>query len=148
MSGSLHINIFPDGSDVWRRLRKTVAPQDAGAVTTLFTVTGDVIATVFGICKASHTSGGAITVEVGVSGNTAALIAQIADAKDLLINEVWTDATPTTTLEAAPAGVNDGFIISNGQDIILTPSGTFTAGSIAFYCAWKPLSVDGKVVTA
>jgi len=144
--GTLTINIFPDGQEVWRDIRKlSVTPQDGGTATTLFTVTGDVIVRILAVCKTALTSGGAITVEVGVSGNTAALIAQIADAKDLIANEVWVDATPTTTLEAAPAGVNDGFIISNGQDIILTPAGTFTAGVIDFYCSWKPLSVDGNV---
>lgn len=144
--GTLTINIFPDGKEIWRDIRKTaVTPQDAAAVTTLFSVTGDVMVKLFGICRAALTSAGAITVEVGVSGNTAALIAQIADAKDLIANEVWVDATPIATLEAAPAGVNDGFIVSNGQDIILTPSGTFTAGVIDFHCSWKPLSVDGKV---
>lgn len=147
--GALTINIFPDGKEVWRDIRKiSVTPQDAAAVTTLFTVTGDVVVRIFAVCKAACTSAGAITVEVGVSGNTAALIAQLADAKTLIANEVWVDATPTTTLEPVPAGVSAGFIISNGQDIILTPSGTFTAGTIDFYCSWKPLSVDGKVETA
>lgn len=143
---SLTINIFPDGKETWRELRKTaVTPQDSGTTTTLFTVTGDVIVKIFAVCKTALTSSGAITVEVGVSGNTAVLIAQIADAKDLLANEIWNDATPTATVEAAPAGVNDGFVISNGQNVILTPSGTFTAGVIDFYCTWKPLSVDGNV---
>lgn len=144
--GSLTINIFPAGKEIWRDIRKTaVTPQDAAAATTLFTVTGDVMVRMFGICQTALTSGGSITVEVGVSGNTAALIAQLADAKTLIANEIWVDATPTTTLEAVPAGVSAGFIIANGQDIILTPSGTFTAGVIDFHCSWKPLSVDGKV---
>ena len=147
--GSLSIRIFPDDYELWRDLRKTsVTPQDASAATTLFTVTGDVIVRIFGICKASLTSSGAITVEVGVSGNTAVLIAQLADAKTLITNEIWVDATPTLTVEAVPAGVHDGFIVSNGQNIILTPSGTFTAGMIDFYCSWKPLSIDGNVAVA
>ena len=147
--GTLDIQLFPDGEEVWRDIRKTgVVPQDAGAVTTLFTVTGDVIVKIFAVAKASMTSGSAITVEVGVSGNTAVLIAQIADAKDLVINEIWQDATPTNTVEAVGTPVADGIIISNGQDIILTPSGTFTAGSCDYYVSWKPLSVDGNVVVA
>lgn len=144
--GTLTINIFPDGQEVWRDLRKaTITPQDGGTATTLFIVTGDVIVRVFAICKTALTSAGSIIVRVGVSGNISAIIAQLDDAKTLIANEIWVDATPTTTLEAVPAGVRDGFIISNGQDIILTPSGTFTAGVIDFHCSWKPLSVDGKV---
>ena len=147
--GSLNISIFPDGREVYRDIRKTgVTPQDGGTATTLFTVAGDVIVRVFAICKTALTSAGAITVAVGVSGNTAALIAKIENAKDLIADEVWIDATPTTTLEAVATGVKDGFIISNGQDIILTPSGTFTAGSIDVYCSWKPSSVDGNVEVA
>jgi hypothetical protein len=144
--GTLSIDIFPDGKEVWRDIRKTgVVPKDAAAVTTLFTVTGDVIVRLFGICREGCTTSDAITVEVGVSGATAVLLAQVANAIALFTNEIWLDATPTLTLEAVPAGVSAGFIISNGQNIILTPSGTFTAGIIDFYCSWKPLSVDGKV---
>ena len=144
--GSLTINIFPDGKETWRDIRKTsVTPADGGTTTTLFTVTGDVMVRIFGICQTALTSAGAITVEVGVSGNTAALIAKLTDAKTLIANEIWVDGTPTTTLEVVPAGVSAGFIIANGQNIILTPAGTFTAGVIDFHCSWKPLSVDGKV---
>ncbi len=147
--GSLTINIFPAANETWHEVRKPgVTPQDAGAVTTLFTVTGDVIVKIFAICKTALTSGGAITVELGVSGNTAKLLNQIADAKDLIANEIWDDATPTTTVELVPNIVLVGHIISNGQDVILTPSGTFTAGVIDFYCTWKPMSVDGKVSSA
>ena len=147
--GTLHIEVFPDGKEMWRDIRKTgVVPQDAAAATTLFTVTGDVIVKILAVCKETVTTSDAVTLEVGVSGNTAALIAQIADATDLAANEVWLDASPGTTLEAIPSGVHWGFAISNGQNIILTPSGTFTAGIIDFYVSWKPLSVDGKVETA
>jgi hypothetical protein len=112
----------------------------------LFTVTGDVKLKVIGVVKTSLTTSDAITTEVGVSGATAALIAQVADATALTANLIWHDATPDATIESS--GVWSEFIVSNGQDIILTTSGTVTDGSIAFYCYWTPLSSDGAVVAA
>ncbi len=114
----------------------------------LFTVTGDVEVEIFGVCKDSLTSGGAATIEVGVSGNTAALIPQ-ATATDLINNEIWHDATPTTTLESINTLTSRRFVISNGQDIIKTiATADLTAGDVTFYCRWRPLSSDGNVVAA
>ena len=124
--------------------------NDTGAqgAYTIFTITGDVAISVFGIAKASFTSGGAATIELGVSGNTAIFIAQ-ATATALLVNEIWHDATPTTTVESIIAATNTGFIVSNGQDAIFTIGGAdLTAGTVHFYALWKPLSTDGNVVAA
>jgi hypothetical protein len=112
----------------------------------IYTVTGDIALSVFGICKEAFTSGGAATIELGVSGNTAALIAQTT-ATALILNEIWHDATPTTTVESILAATNNGFIVSAGQDVILTiATTTVTAGTIDFYALWKPLSLDANVV--
>ena len=46
------------------------------AAYTIFTVTGDILLCVFGLCQVTLTSGGGDTIELGISGNTAALIAQ------------------------------------------------------------------------
>ena len=118
----------------------------AQAAYTVFTVTGNVlIHAVFGICAASVTGAG--TMALGVSGNTAALIASTT-AADLITNEIWHDASPTTTLEK----INfTGFstVISNGQDVqFLIAGANITAGTINFYCIWSPLSANGAVVAA
>ena len=115
----------------------------------LFTVTGDVEVEIFGICKdAFTTGGGAATIAVGVAGNTAVIIAQ-ATATDLIANEIWHDATPTTTVESINTITGRRFVISNGQDIIMTiATADLTAGSCTFYCRWRPLSSDGAVVAA
>lgn len=115
----------------------------------LFTVTGDVELEIFGICKdAFTTAGGAATIEVGVSGNTAVLIAQ-ATATDLIANEIWHDATPTTTVEQVDVVGGRRFIVSGGQNVILTiATADTTAGDCTFYCRWRPLSSDGAVVAA
>ena len=101
---------------------------------------------VVGICKASLTTSDAITIEVGVSGNTAVLIAKITDATDLITTEIYHDATPDATIEAS--SVFTEWINSTGQDVIVTTTGTVTAGTIAFYCFWYPLSADGNVIAA
>jgi hypothetical protein len=110
---------------------------------TIFTVTGVVKATVFGVC--GLTIVGAGTIEVGVTGDTAVLLAQIANATDLATGELYVDATPTTKVQAPVADQ----IITGGLDILFT-AGTadLTAGNITFYCIWEPLSSGATVVAA
>lgn len=125
----------------------TKAADIAGATPeTLFTVTGDVVLAVVGIVKTAVTTSDAITVEVGVAGNTAGIIAQVADATGLALNEIYHDATPDATIELESVWADR--IVSNGQDVILTTTGTVTDGDITFYCRWYPLSSDGSVVAA
>lgn len=107
---------------------------------TLFTVTGNVLVNVFGICDTNLA--GAATIEVGVAGNTAGLIAQVADATDLDDGDIWVDATPAVGVEALPGAK----ILNDGADIILTIGSTdLTAGVVDFYCVWRPLSAGSKV---
>lgn len=122
----------------------TFAAATTGSVAahTLFTVTGNVLATVFGVCDTTLDSGGAPTIEVGVTGNTAALIAQSV-AKSLADGEVWVDATMTRVGVGAVPAMQ---VINDGNDIILTiGSATVTAGVVDFYCLWRPLSSGAKI---
>lgn len=115
----------------------------ATGATDLFTVTGTVAVSVFGIC--GLTIVGAGSLEVGIAGDTARILAQIVDATDLATDEIYLDATPTLKVEALPADL----IISNGQDIIQTIGVTaLTAGQLTYYCVWTPISSDGNVVVA
>jgi hypothetical protein len=121
---------------------------DTGAAGTyaMFTVTGTVLVEVFGVCQTSLTTGGgAATIELGITGNTAALIAQtLATGLDQYMT--WQDATP----EANPSAVDltaRSFSITNGADINLKiTTADLTAGVIDFYCFWTPLSTNGNVV--
>ncbi len=107
---------------------------------TLFTVTGNAIVTVFGVCDTNIAGAG--TMEVGVAGNTAGIIAQIANAEDLDDGDIWVDATPAVGVEAIPTTK----IINDGADIILTIGTTdLTAGVVDFYCLWRPLSSDADI---
>jgi len=110
---------------------------------TLFTVTGEVEVIVIGYIDVAVTSGGALTLECGIAGATAGLIAQTAVAA-LAIDLLWIDATPAV-LVSKPATK----IIANGADIAhIIAAVAATAGQITYYCWWRPLSSDGNLVTA
>jgi hypothetical protein len=114
-----------------------------GNPATLFTVTGDVLVYLVGVCQTTLV--GAATLEVGVTDATPALLAQITNATTLAINEGWVDATPTLAEAFTPAH----HIIGGGLDIIQTVGTTdITDGKITYHCFWRPLSSDGLVVAA
>jgi len=123
--------------------------DDGGAqgAFTIFTVTGDVFVMIFGLCQVLLDSLGAATVELGIAGNTAALIAQTT-ATDIDAYETWQDITP----EANPGPVSvdaRGFVVANGADIILTiGTADLTAGDLDFVCRWWPISAGATVVAA
>lgn len=113
-----------------------------GAVgaTTLFTVTGTVIVNIFAVCSSADLTGGG-TLEVGIVGNTAGLIA-LTTGTAIDVGEVWVDTTPATI----EAPLTDK-IITAGTDIIQTiATDTITAGTLTYYCLWNPISSDGDVV--
>lgn len=124
---------------------KSITFSATSGAQSLFTVTGDVILRVFAICKTNVASAGGCNIEVGVSGNTAVFVTT-TDATLLAANEIWHDATPDATIEADSVSV--AYIVSNGQDVILTPSATLDSGAVTFYCQWRVLSDDGNVVAA
>ena len=114
-----------------------------GNPATLFTVTGDVLVTIFAKCSVDL-AGASATLEVGVTGNTASLIAQTT-ATDIDNGDVWRDATPAVGAEA----INAPVAIIGGLDIIETVgTANITAGALTYYCMWVPLSSDGNVVAA
>lgn len=110
----------------------------------VFQVTGDVMCFVIGVCKTTPVGAG--TLELGVAGATAAILAQIADATTLAENEVWAaDGSPSLAEGYTPKY----HFIGGGLDIIGTVgSANITAGVIDFYCFYRPLSADGKIVAA
>ena len=121
----------------------TYVAASTGAVgsKTLFTVTGTVAVYVFGICAIDLASAGG-TIEVGITGNTAAVIAQ-ATSTDIDAGEFWRDATPVT-VAAIPS-----LLMLNATNILQKITGaTVSAGEMTYYCLWIPISSDGNVVAA
>lgn len=128
-----------------RRTYSFAVDGGAAGTYTVFTVTGTALVQVFGVCQVSLTADGAATIELGIVGNTAALIAQ-TDATALDEFEVWQDASP----EANPGAVDltaRTFVVTNGADIgFKVTTANLTAGVVDLYCFWTPLSANGSVV--
>lgn len=134
------VPIDAEGLIVSKPITFVTGTTGAIGTTTLFTVTGCVAVRVFGVC--GLTLVGAATLEVGISGATAVILPQIADATALLTDELYLDATPTTKVEALP----NKLIIGNGQDIIQTiGTNEITAGQLTYYCLWTPISDNGNI---
>ena len=127
-----------------REIKTVVFANDAAAID-LFTVTGTVIVNVVGVCLVNVASGAAGNIEVGIAGATGTLIATTV-ATACVAGEIWHDATPDAEIELS--SVVQESIISDGNDIILTPSAQIDTGTLAFYCFWSALSADGLVVAA
>lgn len=110
---------------------------------TLFTVTGDVLMAVYGVCTTDLTGSG--LVSVGPTGNTTLMMAALL-ATSIDQHEVWMDATP------AIGKTIDGltfYVIGNGVDIVEDiTTDTVTAGNIYYIALWKPLSPGSSVVSA
>lgn len=119
----------------------------AKAVMPLFKVTGTVLLKIFGVCKATLVGAG--TIEVGMAGNTAGLIAQIANATDLAIGEFWNDATPTELAVGLFASVLGPYLVTaDGTPTTIDEkvAGTdITAGGLYYVCLWRPITPDGNV---
>lgn len=143
MRDANHVPITNLGLTAHKAITYSTLTTGAVGLTTLFTVTGTVAVRVFGVC--GLTLVGAATLEVGISGATAVILAQIADATTLATDEIYTDATPTTKVEPLP----NLLIIGAGQDIIQTIGAVpISAGQLTYYCLWTPISEDGNLVAA
>ncbi len=134
------------GNIVRHSVTFTAAGDGAVGAHNLFTVTGDVEARITAFCKTTLTIQVGATLEVGIAGATAAIIAQTAgDAID--VDEIWHDNAPDAKIELSSAAAWN--IISGGNDIIFTVgTDTIDTGQIDFYCEWKPLSDGATVVPA
>jgi len=112
-------------------------------VTTLFTVTGDVLVRIWGVCTTALT-GSSATVSVGVTGNTAALIA-LETGTEIDENGIYLSATQVIGAVTL-ATVTGPYVIANGLDIIETvATASVTAGQIYYICLWRPLSADASI---
>lgn len=136
-----HVPITSVGLTVSKDITYAAGTTGATGATTLFTVTGVVAVRVFAVCSSDLTSGGSATIEVGIAGNTAALIAQTT-ATGIDTGEFWIDTGPAT-IELLP---NPSLCKSNIIQTIGTT--TITGGTLSYYCIWVPISSDGDVVAA
>lgn len=139
------VPIWTNGLTVSKSITYVAATTGAVGASTLFTVTGCVALRLFGVCGSTLTSGGTPTLEVGISGATASVLAQLTDATGLATSELYVDATPTTKIDTLPAQL----IIGDSQNIIQTiGTAAITGGAVTYYCMWTPISTDGNIEAA
>ena len=114
---------------------------------TLFTVTGEVLVGVYGVCTDGLTSAGGATIGVGTTSNANAIIASTT-ATDIDTSEVWVDSTPSVDLISIDELTY--YIITNGEDIVETTANSqdITAGQIFYVCFFRPLSLGSSLVVA
>jgi len=111
-----------------------------GNPATLFTVEGVVKMKIIGLCSTSLT-GASATVEIGVTGATAALIAQTTGT-DIDAGEIWHDASPDKKIELTSV-MGENIVTSDVIQTVATAD--VTAGVIKYFCMWYPLSSDANV---
>jgi hypothetical protein len=114
----------------------------------LFTITGVVKVRIFGDVSETLTEdNGDETIEVGVAGATAALIAQLAAPLSLAAGDIWTNGAASTAL---PLGFPSDWAVISDIDIDLTVAGTggIDDGTIVFYAEWIPMSDGALLVPA
>lgn len=110
-----------------------------GTPYTLFTVTGDVLVRIWGVCTLTLV-GATATVSVGVAGNTAGLIA-LETASEIVTNGIYASATQVTGAVAL-SSVPGPFVVANGLDIIETvATADITAGNLYYIALWRPVSI-------
>jgi len=117
----------------------------SGSPIPLFTVTGSVWCLIVGFCTETTAVSGAATIEVGITGATAALIPQTL-ASLIANGDIWFDTSPTSSEPQASIG---GAFIGGGNDIFGTVgTANITDGTVTWACFWTPLSADGNVIAA
>ncbi len=118
----------------------------SGAVGTVnvFTVTGAVLLRLVCVCTETLVEGvGGGTIEAGIAGDTADVIAQTVSA-NIAVGEVWHDAAPDSAIE--DISVMADRVIGNGNDLILTVAGQdVTDGTLAFAVFWTPVTAGASV---
>jgi hypothetical protein len=118
------------------------ATLGAIGATTRFTVSGVVKMRIFAVCS-SDLVGATATISVGVTSNTAALIA-LTTATTIDNGHIWNDASPVIGVDALTA-FPEQIVTASVVETIATAA--ITGGVLTYYCLWTPVS-SGATVTA
>ena len=114
----------------------------------LFTVTGLVKCRLIGDVSETLTEGtGDETIEAGIAGDTACLIAQLAAPLTLAAGDIWGNPTTSTAIKSV---VPSEWVFIADTDIDLVVAGTtgINDGTVTFYLEWEPISPGASVVAA
>ncbi len=114
----------------------------------LFTVAGLIKCRIAGVVDETLTeNNGDETIEVGIAGATASLIAQYATPLDLITKDIWTNGATSTS---APVGFPSdwAWLADTDIDLLIAGSAGINDGQITFYLEWVPLSAGATAVAA
>ena len=118
--------------------------NDTGAVT-LFTITGDVIIKIIPIVTTDVVPNTTANIKMGIVGSINAInvdtISTLLDAR-----KIWVNQDIDSEIEIFDS--IKSYIITDGNDIVLTLSAQVNSGAITFHCFWQPLNSTGNVVAA
>jgi len=125
------------------------ATATTGAIASkeLFTVTGEVLATVVPICETTALTGGATaTIEYGVAGDTDLFVGAIT-ATTWDVGEIGINVTPLAYLVVSDTQPKWAYLsdVDIGYEVKLA---TIDTGRVRWYCLWYPLSTDANVEVA
>lgn len=127
------------------KLQKNVTFVNTSGTVDLFTITGDVIVQIIPIITTTLVPDTTANVKLGVVGNTDAMIVDSVST-DLVARGIWVDQTPDNEIESTER--MRSYIITDGNDVVLTLSAQVNSGAITFYCYWTPLSTGTSVLVA
>jgi hypothetical protein len=118
---------------------------------TLWTVTGTVLARVFGVVggTALTSTGNTGTLSVGNSGNVTLFLPTStvsAAGGQFAINVPWLDATPTVLGKVLVATTLTWAAVGAGTITLTVATNSMTAGAMTLYCQWVPLTSGATVV--
>lgn len=118
---------------------------------TLFTVTGSILARLYGVVGATQltSTGGTGTLAIGVSGNTAVLLAQttVNGTTNFIASASWVDNAPTVTAKILSATENP-FTLVTANIILTIATNSMTAGAMDLYLDWMPVPGTSATVVS
>ena len=126
-------------------LRKLLTFANSTGILDLFSVTGRVIVRIVPVCDTVVLSAAAASIKLGTSDIDDGMINDTI-ATLLTAERIWIDTTPNAKIEP-PSAIRE-YVVSDGDNIILTLSAQVDSGAIEFACYWIPVSLDGKVEVA
>ncbi len=135
--------IYGGVGDSERTIMKSYDIAGLNGSVPIFTVTGSAIVRIIAICKTGLVGGQ--NIEVGIAGQTDAIIATTLDT-DLDADDIWHDASPDSEIEALST-IRE-YIVTDGNDILITSDGAVTSGDLIFICFWRSIEPGSLVVAA
>ncbi len=123
-----------------------VAWTTANSPVALWTVTGSVLARVYGVVGGTAFASTATTgtLSVGVAGNVGVFLpTTTANGTNLIANTAWVDNAPTVTAKIIASAA---WVVTTGNIILTVATNTMTAGAIVMYCDWIPITAGASVV--